>query len=547
MKKLFTLFVLLLVMAGVCSAQTTLVEDFETGDFSKFAWNLASDYPWEITSEHPYDGSFCMRSTNFNIGSSTSSIEVTVEVPEDGVMAFFCYISSENNWDKGGFYIDGEKKNEYSGGVNAWFENQFAISAGTHSFKWDYVKDGSANLNEDRFYVDHITFWKLPDPTQTGWHTYCQAEFNNAVGSSIGITRWAYEYPVSVLSSYVGFDMTKVSLFSDAMYNAVGGNYTCTVYQGGEQPMAGDTVVSFTVDVPQGLNAWVDWDLPQPIRVTDTEPLWVMWTANTQVSSWPAGCFTATFELGNWYNPGVEEGKSWEHSGYGTWTMRQFFSKICTITAVPNMAEAGVVTGGGEFHENETCTLSATANPGYAFVGWTENGIMVSNDASYSFTITDSRDLVAVFAVKPSYTLTVTCNPTQGYVIGNGSYLEGSQVIVEAVPYEGFVFGHWNDNVAENPRTVTMTENLTLVAFFKGTGVDENSVTALKVYPNPAKETLRIEGLENNATVEIYNSLGAKVKSLNVTSDQEVNIGDLPVGIYMLRCGKQTIRFVKTK
>lgn len=568
MKRLFTLFVLLLVMAGVTNAQTTLVanpdlvangdpttlqmgiardgelvEDFETGDFSKFPWNLASDYPWEITSEHPYNGSFCMRSTNFNIGSSTSSIEVTVEVPDDGVISFLGYISSESSWDKGSFYIDGQEKGVYSGGSNQWREKVYAISAGTHHFKWAYTKDGSVDSNEDRFYVDHITFYRQPDPAQTGWHTYCESEFGNAVGSNIGISRWAYEYPVPVLASYAGFDMTGVSLFSDTQYDAVGGDYTCTIYRGGDEPMAGDTVLSFTVEVPQSLNAWVDWDLPEPIRVTGTEPLWVMWTANTHLSNWPAGCTNEVSEFGSWWNADYEGGNSWELSTYGTWTMRQYFKKVCTITAISNMAEAGTVTGGGEFYENETCTLLATANPGYTFVGWTENGITVSTDASYSFITTDSRNLVAVFDVQHTYTLTVSCNPTQGYVTGNGSYVEGSQVVVEAVPYEGFAFGRWNDNVTENPRTVTMTGNLTLVAFFSGTGVDEDGEVIMQVYPNPAKEQIRIEGLETNSEVELFNELGALVRTVN--TDQDVDISDLPAGVYVIRCGERMVRFVK--
>ena len=75
--------------------------------------------------------------------------------------------------------------------------------------------------------------------------------------------------------------------------------------------------------------------------------------------------------------------------------------------------------------------------------------------------------------------------------------------------------------------------------------VSEQNAMTLKVYPNPAKETLRIEGLEADATVEIYNSLGMMVKTLTASADEEINISNLTPGIYMLRCGKQTIRFVK--
>ena len=77
------------------------------------------------------------------------------------------------------------------------------------------------------------------------------------------------------------------------------------------------------------------------------------------------------------------------------------------------------------------------------------------------------------------------------------------------------------------------------------TGVSEQNETALSLYPNPAGESLRIEGLEADATVEIYNILGSLVKTVNVTPDQEINVGELSEGLYLLRCGQQTLRFVK--
>lgn len=161
-----------------------------------------------------------------------------------------------------------------------------------------------------------------------GWHTYAESDFNNALGSNVGTPRWAYEYPVDVLWSYRGTIMTKVSLFSDDMYGAVGGNYTCTIYRGGTEPMAGEAISTITVDVPQNLNAWIDFDLTIPVAVTGTETLWVVWTANTHLSNWPAGMCGDQNNLGNWWNASFENGYSWEHQSYGTWTMRQYFSYL---------------------------------------------------------------------------------------------------------------------------------------------------------------------------------------------------------------------------
>ena len=71
------------------------------------------------------------------------------------------------------------------------------------------------------------------------------------------------------------------------------------------------------------------------------------------------------------------------------------------ITVSANPAEAGVVTGGGEFEETDEITVKAVANEGYEFVNWTENEVEVSTAAEYSFEVLADRDLVANFELIP--------------------------------------------------------------------------------------------------------------------------------------------------
>ena len=92
---------------------------------------------------------------------------------------------------------------------------------------------------------------------------------------------------------------------------------------------------------------------------------------------------------------------------------------------------------------------------------------------------------------------------------------------------------------------ITVTGDVTLVAFF-ATGVEENGESSVMVYPNPAKESIRILGIEPNSEVEIYNSLGELVKVANVSADEEIGIRELASGLYVVRCGHVTMRFVKT-
>ena len=58
----------------------------------------------------------------------------------------------------------------------------------------------------------------------------------------------------------------------------------------------------------------------------------------------------------------------------------------------------GEASGGGTVKYGDSVTVAATANAETAhFTGWQENGQTVSNDASYTFTATTERTLVAVF------------------------------------------------------------------------------------------------------------------------------------------------------
>ena len=71
--------------------------------------------------------------------------------------------------------------------------------------------------------------------------------------------------------------------------------------------------------------------------------------------------------------------------------------KDVIITATVNPENAGTVTGADTYKEAQTVTLTATANEGYKFLNWTEDGEVVSNEAKYLFIATKDRDLVANF------------------------------------------------------------------------------------------------------------------------------------------------------
>ena len=73
------------------------------------------------------------------------------------------------------------------------------------------------------------------------------------------------------------------------------------------------------------------------------------------------------------------------------------FLNYVIITATAGPEEGGTVTGAGTYNYGETARLTATANEGYTFVNWTEEGEEVSIEPTYSFVVTGESNLVANF------------------------------------------------------------------------------------------------------------------------------------------------------
>ena len=201
-----------------------------------------------------------------------------------------------------------------------------------------------------------------------------------------------------------------------------------------------------------------------------------------------------------------------------------------TITAVSADEATGTVTGGGIFYEGETATLTATAAEGYRFATWNDGNtdnprtITVTEDATYTatftvfhtitvtsadetqgtasgsgdyaegsqveisatpaehyhftqwndgntdnprtITVTSDSTFTASFAID-QHTVTVESADTEmGTVSEGGTYDYGTEIQISATPAEGYGFATWNDGNTDNPRTITVTEDITYTATF---------------------------------------------------------------------------------
>lgn len=133
-----------------------IMENFETGDFSLFDWQMGS-FGWNIDNTNAYEGTYCAKSATIN-HNQTASISVTMDVASDGEISFYKKVSSESNWDYLRFYINNVEQDEWSGTV-AWSQETYPVTAGTDiEFKWTYEKDGSVSSGDDCVWIDEIIF-----------------------------------------------------------------------------------------------------------------------------------------------------------------------------------------------------------------------------------------------------------------------------------------------------------------------------------------------------------------------------------------------------
>ncbi len=131
-------------------------ETFETGDFSAFAWETLGGAYWYIDNSTSNTGTYSARSGVISHANLTT-LQVSINVLEDGEISFYKKICTEANMDKLTFYIDNTAMGEWSGEVN-WSREAFPVTAGTHKFKWIYMKNGSGSYGDDCCWIDDVQF-----------------------------------------------------------------------------------------------------------------------------------------------------------------------------------------------------------------------------------------------------------------------------------------------------------------------------------------------------------------------------------------------------
>lgn len=176
----------------------------------------------------------------------------------------------------------------------------------------------------------------------------------------------------------------------------------------------------------------------------------------------------------------------------------QTFGRCYGLTSVTLFRATPPVTNNGAFY-NTTLTSCMLYVP-------------CGSDSLYSATAPWSA-FGTVLTMACSATVATSVNdPARGYVTGGDTYPLGSSVTLTAVPVQGYAFICWNDGDTLNPRMLTVTEDLSLVAMF---------FALLHDTVVPESYTLQVGSAQE--------SLGVGVGTTRVSSGTDVEICALPL------------------
>ena len=170
----------------------------------------------------------------------------------------------------------------------------------------------------------------------------------------------------------------------------------------------------------------------------------------------------------------------------------------------------------------------ATTFDDYAMPLYVPNGCKSRySGAEYWRNFTDIRE-ATLYKVTANAT-----DETMGYVTGAGEYPKGSTATLVAVPFGQNYFVRWNDGNTDNPRTITVTGDMTFTAEFAPAG---SAVETLENGERGIYATGRTLHVENGGeSYRVYTAAGRLVYTGN---DSSVTLS--APGMYIVRTGDRS-------
>lgn len=150
-----------------------------------------------------------------------------------------------------------------------------------------------------------------------------------------------------------------------------------------------------------------------------------------------------------------------------------FIPSTYTLSVSSGSGGAVLTPGEGEFEYSygTTVNLTAAAEEGYEFAGWT--GDVADADSAATTLVIDGNKSVSASFTQISYTLDISSGAGGTVTVpgeGQYDYGAGEEVSVTASPLQGYKFAGWNGDVADSSSaatTITMDGDQAITASFE--------------------------------------------------------------------------------
>jgi hypothetical protein len=235
-----------------------------------------------------------------------------------------------------------------------------------------------------------------------------------------------------------------------------------------------------------------------------------------------------------------------------------------TVNPLPQFSISATST---KLCPNQTATLTITNGINLASYDWGNNSMsdtnpyeVIHDDVSATYTIT-ANGYNGSLQCKTTETIIVTAylNPTVTALASNTTICNGESTTLLAGGASSYT---WNPSIpTNNVVSPTSTTTYSVIVENAGncsgsnqitinvqacTGIDELTNSSFSLHPNPAKDFLIVEGI-NNSSYTILNLLGETVLSGKIDSQiNHIDISNLKSGLYFVNINNKSVkRFIK--
>ncbi len=130
-----------------------LREGFESGP-GCLPWRMGGTRPWQLDSTVHRSGRYSLRNGAIAHGQ-TSDLAIDLLLPHTDTVSFWSRPSSEPQYDRMLFFIDGRQVYE-NWGEDQWSQKVYDLTPGRHTLLWRYVKDASHSEGSDCVWIDDL-------------------------------------------------------------------------------------------------------------------------------------------------------------------------------------------------------------------------------------------------------------------------------------------------------------------------------------------------------------------------------------------------------